>query len=415
MPVADTSYSILDNPTTSGGGGGGGTDLNFISSRNTIEVEREGDTVDLNVAGDSTRNFLVKNFNEFMDAVKTCGELYVGGDKTQNVIQLLDHIDMTSPTADDEAYYVVEGNPLIDRTNMRYNFTKYLWNTKIVSYGQTRALQLMCPNQSNTALDTWQIKVIRFFCENLSIGGEIATWKNYFKHNPSLPGNLPVQYQRYLLASDGNLYYDFKDCNITCCGAAQGVANSYNPFVSMGSSFYSDYGLWASAFYMKNCMFISGRDTGGNSDGNLNAPIVINSNFHENRRKILSFKQMAKQVNATSLETGVPNIQIRSDVDYSTNWQTYKWEVSTDGTSLISCQFGINCMTFSTHLALNDLYIQGQPTLQPEGATNTYDWVSLVDVLNVILGDKLGYWTGTTANLPPTGSREANKLYITTD
>ena len=28
---------------------------------------------------------------------------------------------------------------------------------------------------------------------------------------------------------------------------------------------------------------------------------------------------------------------------------------------------------------------------------------------------KLGYWTGTTANLPPTGSREANKLYITTD
>ena len=30
-------------------------------------------------------------------------------------------------------------------------------------------------------------------------------------------------------------------------------------------------------------------------------------------------------------------------------------------------------------------------------------------------GDKLGYWIGETANLPPVGSRDANKLYITTD
>ena len=61
--------------------------------------------------------------------------------------------------------------------------------------------------------------------------------------------------------------------------------------------------------------------------------------------------------------------------------------------------------------------------VQIDGVSYTFDFqtskipVSLATTKALIDArtDKLGYWIGLTANLPPVGSREANKLYITTD
>lgn len=376
MPVADTSYSILDNPTTSGGGGG--TNLNIISSRNTIEVEREGDTVDLNVANDESRNFFVRNFHELMDAIQTIANLYISGDTKGNVIQLLGNIDMTEPTVDDEDNYVLSnGDNLIDIPNKTYNLRQYLRYTKIVSYGAKRALQLLHPNSARTAYDTWQLNVIRFTAENLNIGGDIAAWIGEFGHG-EVGRNLPCEYQRYMFSSPGNILYDIKDCYITCCGASQTTPNSFNPFLSMGGTLNA--GLWVCSLNMTNCQFIAGRSL-TTTDPNLNAPIVINCNWFENRSKTVILKQMTKQVNYTELETGVPNIQIRTDntASATTAWSSHKWEVTTDGTALIFCVVD-NCMVFAPKLALNDLYLEGTPLTPPDNPP-TKDYVSLVQIL----------------------------------
>ena len=413
MAVADTDVNIFDDTENSGnGGGGGGTNLNIISSRNTIEVEREGNTVDLNVANDESRNFFVRNFHELMDAIQTIANLYISGDTKGNVIQLLGNIDMTAPTVDDEDNYVLSnGDNLIDIPNKTYNLRQYLRYTKIVSYGSKRALQLLHPNSSRTAYDTWQLNVIRFTAENLSIGGDIAAWIGEFGHG-DVGRNLPCEYQRYMFSSPGNILYDIKDCYITCCGANQTTPNSFNPFLSMGGTLNA--GLWVSSLNMTNCQFIAGRSL-TTTDPNLNAPIVINCNWFENRSKTVILKQMTKQVNDTELETGVPNIQIRTDntASATTAWSSHKWEVATDGTALIFCVVD-DCMVFAPKLALNDLYLEGTP-LTPPSATPTEDKVSLVEELIGIKNDKLGYWEGETANLPPVGSRYANTLYITTD
>lgn len=367
-----------------GGNGGGSSDIDIISSRNTIEVSRSGNTFDVNVADNDARNFYVKDFHEFMDAVKMCGQYYIDGDTVQNVIQLLDHIDMTIATADDEANYVLTDSngthALIDLSNKRFDFGMFLFRTKIISYGQRRALQLFFP-QNNSYFDTWQISVERFFIENIALGGEIAIWRDYFKHSVS-SGTLPVQYQRYLLHANGNLYYEIDNCTITCCGADQDIVGSFNPWISMGNATNQSYGQWNTALYVRNCVFVAGVDSGGSTWGDLNAPIVINSDYRRNRQKVLQFKQLSKQVNATAKETGVPNIQLSTSnpADVQTNWETYKWEVSTDGTALVTCSVSKDCLILKPRLALNDIYLEGTP-LTPAGNPPTEDYVSLVSLL----------------------------------
>jgi len=379
-----------------GTGGGGLTDIDIISSRNTIEVEREGDVFDVNIAGE-TREFYVKNFTEFMDAVKTCAEAYLSNDPVQNVIKLLDHIDMTVPTEEDEAKYVVNGNALIDRANKKYNFGVYLYRTKIVSHGQQRALQLLYP-VTGQYFDTWQISVVRFICENIGLGGEIAVWSDHF--HPGSVANLPVRFQRYLLSSNGNFYYWLKDCTITCCGAPQNEVNSFNPFIQMGNASNSSAGLWVTNLTLDNCRFTAGDHAVNGGHANLNAPIVINSEYRQNRAKEINFKQLSKQVNDSAEETNVPNIQLRSDVpnDVRSNWESYKWSTFSDGSVLFSCDVSEDCIIFTPKLAVNDLYLQGTP-LTPPGNPPTENFVSLVSLLQnqgrqVIDSQYLEYFIG---------------------
>lgn len=365
-----------------GGSGGGMTDIAIISSRNTIEVSRSGDIFDVNVANEDSRNFFVKNFHEFMDAVQTIANLYIAGDKVGNVIQLIGNIDMTDPSAEDEANYILSnGDNLIDRANMTYNFRQYLHYTKIVSYGAKRSLQLLTPNAARTAYDTWQFNVIRLTAENIGIGGDIAAWIDEFKHG-YVSRSLPCEFQRYLFSSPGNVYYDLRSCNITCAGASQNTPNAFNPLIKMDNTLNA--GIWISAMYFTDCRFIAGRSL-LTPDPDLNAPIVINSNWFEERRKILQLKQMSKEVNDTVLETGAPNIQIRTDDvnQAQTTWESYQWEVSTDGTALVSCSAGEDCLAFAPKLALNDLYLQGTE-LTPAGNPPTENYVSLVEILKKI-------------------------------
>lgn len=165
MAVADTDVNIFADTENSGngGGGGGGTDVTIYSSRNTLEAEEVSPGVwNLNVKSETGRNFYVRNFHELMDAIQTIANLYISGDTVGNVIQLLGNIDMTAPTVDDEENYVLSnGDNLIDIPNKTYNFRQYLRYTKIVSYGSKRALQLLHPNSSRTAYDTWQLNVDR--------------------------------------------------------------------------------------------------------------------------------------------------------------------------------------------------------------------------------------------------------------
>lgn len=388
---------MLEKKNQGGNGGGGGADIDIISSRNTIEVSRSGDIFDVNVANEDSRNFFVKNFHEFMDAVQTIANLYIDGDTVGNVIQLLGNIDMTAPTADDEANYVLSnGDYLIDLPNKTYNLRQYLRYTKIVSYGAKRVLQLLHPNAARTSYDTFQLNVIRLTAENIGIGGDIAAWIDEFHHG-DVSRSLPCEFQRYLFSSPGNVYYDLRSCNITCSGASQTTPNAFNPLLTMGNTLNA--GLWVSAMYLTDCRFIAGRSL-NTPDPNLNAPIVINSNWFENRRKILQFKQMSKEVNDTVAETGAPNIQIRTDnvAQAQTTWRSHQWEVTTDGTALVSCSAGEDCLAFAPKLALNDLYLQGTP-LTPPGNPPTKNFVSLVSLLQnqgrqVIDSQSLEYFIG---------------------
>ena len=416
MAVADTAYSILDNPTTSGGGGGGGTDLNFISSRNTIEVEREGDTVDLNVAGEDSIYILVKTFDELMAAVQYVGERFEANDKTSCVISILKNIDMTQPTQAQAAQYQVNGKPIIDIENHTYKFGKYLMRTRIVCEGSICILQLLYPVlNGNYALymDTWSIQVERIQMNNVNLGGGTSSWESITGHQSGyIRKKCPIQFSQYLIKSYGNCSYYFEECNFPVCGANQD--NSYNPFIQEGSG-DNRTDLYATAIQLVNCYFFHGSDPGSSAYyEHTNAPIVINGLYHDTYQKRLMLYGLRKDVNNTAKETGLPNIQIRSNQSQA----SYPWQVSSDGTCLVSHQYGESSLILKTRVAVNDVLIQGQPTLQPEGATNTYDWVSLTEELNGIknkTNDKLGYWTGETANLPAVGSRESNKLYITTD
>lgn len=371
MAVADTAYSILDNPTTSGGGGGG-TDLNIISSRNTIEVEREGDTVDLNVANEEALRYIIHNFKEFMDAaVDIRDNQYSRGRSC--VMQLVKDIDMTSPTATDETTYA----GLIDRANKKYNFGGFFKYTTILCDGTRRTLQLTYPDNGN--LDTWTFgsEWVRF--TNVAVGGGITSYDSFPNHGS--PSVSAVSFSRYLLESTGNLNYALDNCEITCCGMPD---NTFNPFIKEGSGDNRNaWGIYHSRYVFDNCLFWHGADPHGGIWANCNAPIVITSNYNSTYERSIRIKQLSKSISNTTSETGVPNFQIRTDnASVPTNsWSSHKWQITADGTALVSCQAGNQYLVLKTRLAVNDLYIQGQPTLQPEGATNTYDWVSLVELL----------------------------------
>ena len=379
MAVADTAYSILDNPTTSGGGGGGGTDLHIISSRNTIEVEREGDTVDLNVAGEDSIQIYVTNLDELLGAVKFVGEKFVQQDSTSCVISIMKNIDMTSPTQAQAAQYTVNGNSLVDLQNKTYKFGKYLRNTRIVSEGSRRILQLLYPVYSNGSvnhMDSWSIEVEHITMNNTDLGGGCASWESITNHPASIPKNTPIQLSRYLVKSNGNCSYYFENCSFPVCGANQND-NSYNPFIQEGSGDNRPT-IYHTNISLVNCYFYHGSDSTGSMYNHTNAPIVIDALYHGAYQKKLVLIGLRKDINNTSKETGVPNIQIRSNQSQS----SYPWQITSDGTALVSHQYGESSLVLKSRVAVNDVLIQGQPTLQPEGATNTYDWVSLTEELN---------------------------------
>lgn len=383
MPVADTSYSILDNPTTSGGGGGG-TDLNIISSRNTIEVEREGDTVDLNVASESSLRYLIHNFDEFMAASVDVARKVLNNDPTNCVFQIVQDIDMTSPTAEQASLYTVNGSSLIDITNKRYNFGKYFYRTTIMCDGTARTIQLTYPNGTN--LDTWTFGAEWIRMNNVVFGGGVASYARFPNHGS--PHVDTANFSRYLVRSNGNLNYVFENCEITCCGAS---SDSFNPFIfeGSGSNNSGTPSLYHTRLRLENCYFFHGADMGGDVYNQTVAPIVIHSEQGGGMERSFKIKQLTKSVGQLEAELGLPNIQIRSYNpgttsfnNIKTTWEARPWQTTGDGTALISCEVSPECMIFQTKIAANDLLIQGQPTLQPAGATNTYNWVSLTEELN---------------------------------
>lgn len=534
MAVADTDVNIFDdteNSGNNGGGGGGTTDVTIFSSRNTITTEEVSPgTWDVNVANEDALRYIIHNFKEFMDAaVDIRDNQYSRGRSC--VMQLVKDIDMTSPTATDETTYA----GLIDRTNKKYNFGGFFKYTTILCDGTRRTLQLTYPDNGN--LDTWTFGAewVRF--TNVSVGGGITSYGSFPGHGS--PSVSAVSFSRYLLESTGNLNYALDKCEITCCGMPD---NTFNPFIKEGSGDNRNaWGIYHSRYVFDNCLFWHGADPHGGIWANCNAPIVITSNYNSTYERSIRIKQLSKSISNTTAETGVPNFQIRTDnASVPTNsWSSHKWQITADGTALVSCQAGNQYLVLKTRLAVNDLYIQDQSDLQPEGATNTYNWVSLselispysllqnrginglinfhdkklmsiptsdrytefenyaylfasyeiydlifstipisqmipgstkvysdeactieyatvyatsgdvvvvleiegeikqyysigktptyiattkaiIDALNSPMlthldADKLGYWKGTTANLPAVGSREANKLYITTD
>lgn len=382
MAVADTAYSILDNPTTSGGGGGGTTDVTIFSSRNTITTEEVSPGEwDVNVAGEESLRYVVSNFHEFMEAVVDIGERKARGETTSCVIQVVDDIFFTDATLADEDYYTVNGTKLIDVANKTFLFDWHLFYTTIMCEGTQRHLQLLYPDGNN--IDTWQIRVNRLRLNNVRLGGGISL---YNKHNSTSSSPQHCNFSRYLLASQVNLNYDIRNCQITCCGADNNLSNK---FIYEGNGTHID-DQYHTTIVLSNCNFFYGGDAGNNYWSNLNAPIVIYSiltTTKSNQRNI-TFEKLTKYIGNSSSETGCPNIQFRtvdnSDHSYDTIaawWGNHHWRVTSDGTCLVSSQIA-DTIDLKTRLALNDLYIQGQPTLQPAGATPTYNWVSLVEELN---------------------------------
>ena len=394
MAVADTDVNIFDdteNSGNNGGGGGGTTDVTIFSSRNTITAEEVSPGEwDVNVANEEALRYIIHNFKEFMDAaVDIRDNQYSRGRSC--VMQLVKDIDMTSPTATDETTYA----GLIDRTNKKYNFGGFFKYTTILCDGTRRTLQLTYPDNGN--LDTWTFGAewVRF--TNVAVGGGITSYGSFPNHGS--PSVSAVSFSRYLLESTGNLNYALDNCEITCCGMPD---NTFNPFIKEGSGDNRNaWGIYHSRYVFDNCLFWHGADPHGGIWATCNAPIVITSNYNSTYERSIRIKQLSKSISNTTAETGVPNFQIRTDnASVPTNsWSSHKWQITADGTALVSCQAGNQYLVLKTRLAVNDLYIQDQSGLQPEGATPTYNWVSLVSLLQnqgrqVIDSQSLEYFIG---------------------
>lgn len=381
MPVADTDVNIFEdteNSCNGGGGGGGTTDVTIFSSRNTITTEEVSPGEwDVNVAGEESLRYVVANFHEFMEAVVDIGERKARGETTSCVIQVVDDIFFTDATLADEDEYTVNGTKLIDVANKTFLFDWHLFYTTIMCEGTQRHLQLLYPDGNN--IDTWQIRINRLRLNNVRLGGGISL---YNKHNSTSSSPQHCNFSRYLLASQVNLNYDIRNCQITCCGADNNLSNK---LIYEGNGTHID-DQYHTTIVLSNCNFFYGGDAGNNYWSNLNAPIVIYSiltTTNSNQRNI-TFEKLTKYIGNSSSETGCPNIQFRtvsnSDPAYDTIsawWGNHHWRVTSDGTCLVSSQIA-DTIDLKTRLALNDLYIQGQPTLQPAVATPTFNWVSLV-------------------------------------
>lgn len=413
MAVADTDVNIFDDTENSGngGGGGGGTDVTIFSSRNTITTEEVSPGEwDVNVAGEESLRYVVSNFHEFMESVVDIGSRKARGETTSCVIQVVDDIFFTDATLADEDYYTVNGTKLIDVANKTFLFDWHLFYATIMCEGAQRHLQLLYPDGSN--IDTWQIRINRLRLNNVRLGGGISL---YNKHNSTSSSPQHCNFSRYLLASQVNLNYDIRNCQITCCGADNNLSNKFI-YEGNGTHIVDQY---HTTIVLSNCNFFYGGDAGNNYWANLNAPIVIYSilqTTYSNQRNI-TFENLTKYVGNSSSETGCPNIQFRtvdnSDPSYDTIaawWGNHHWRVTADGTCLVSSQIA-DTIDLKTRLALNDLYIQGQPDLQPGGATPLHNWVSLVAVLQT----KLSSWEGTEqaySDLPDAEKNLPNVLYV---
>ena len=358
-----------------GGNGGGGEEVNIFSSRHTITTEEvsEGNW-DVNVAGEDSLRFLVHNFKELMEAFVTVGTMYTNDDTTSCVIQLMNDIDMTDPTEEDEDLYTVNGNKIIDRTNYVYNLRLYLRYTSIISDGAQRTLQLIYP-ENYTRLNTWTFKTEWFSLDNVNLGGSSSSWNTLNPDKQRIPAGLAVVFSRYLIASSGNVTYVLRNSSFPVCGA-NADNNGFNPFISEGSS-SNRPNVYNTRYEIVNCSFLTGADpSGGNIWSQTYAPIVINATYMENYQRILRVESCLKAVGTNANDTGVPNIQIWSPSSQSNS----PWQVTCDGTALVSHQWGENSILLKTRLAVNDLYLQGTP-LTPAGNPPTENFVSLVGIL----------------------------------
>lgn len=384
MAVADTDVNIFDdteNSVNSGGGGGGTTDVTIYSSRNTIDAEEVAPGEwDINVAGEDSILIYVKNLDELLAAVRFTGNKYVNGDKTSCVISIMNDINMTSPTQAQADLYKVNNVSLVDLANKTYKFGMYLRYTRIISEGAMRVLQLMYPVYNGSTvdhMDTWTVQVERIQLYNTDLGGSCSAYETITNHPSSIPKNTAIQFSRYLIKSGGNCSYYFDGCRFPVCGANQSSPTSFNPFISEGSNSNTPY-IYHTTITLTNCSLISGSDSTGSMYANLNAPIVIEGLYNGNYQKKLTLLSLRKDINTTSAETGVANIQIRSNQSQASN----PWQITSDGTALVSHQYGESSIVLKTAVAVNDVLIQGQPDLQPEDATNTYNWVSLSKLIS---------------------------------
>lgn len=364
------------------GGGGGGQKTTVESTRNTITCTETETGWDIDVASEDALRYLIHNFREFMEASVDIGTRYARGETTSCVMQLVDDIMMCDATLDDEELYKVNGTKLIDYENKTFKFGWYFFYTTILCDGSKRHLQLLYPDGSH--IDTWQFQANRIKFDNAHIGGGISLYNQ--KHGTSYDPQT-VAYSRYLLASTTNLNYTISNCTIACCGANDA---SYNPFIQEGGSTAHQSFQYHTNIKISNCDFFHGGDSHGGMWDNLNAPIVIFSNnmYSGSHQRIVVFKQMSKNINNDATETGCPHIQFRTvaqtDPSYDTQktyWITHPWQLSTDGTALVTNTVDEACIVFEAKLALKDIYLQGNANLQPNNPSPDNNYVSLVDEL----------------------------------
>ena len=355
--------------------------LNLVSSRRTISVDfDEGEKkFDINVSSEDGLRYVVKNFHEFMDAVQDIGTRRSGGETVSCVIQVVDTIDMTQPTEEDEQNYTVNGNPLIDRANKTYLFDWHLYYASIVCDGVRRTILTLFPDGSNN-IDTWQIRVNRLRAMNVNLGGGISLYNQIHgtSYSPS-----HCNFSRFLFSSQVNLYYEFSQCVLPACSADD---NGYNKFIYEGNGTHQDFQYHT---YIKiiDCEFFYGGDAGNGYWSNLNAPIVIYSILTTGRsnQRNITFKQLTKYVNQSANETGCPHIEFRtvpqSDPSYDTIkswWENHKWRVTSDGTAIVTTQIE-DTLVLKTKLAVDDVWLQDETLTQDLPQDEKY--VSLVSLL----------------------------------
>lgn len=411
----------------SGGGGSQPTEkITLISSRNTISCEETATGYDINVANEEALRYVIHNYREFMEAAVDIGQNRLS-DRISCVMQLVNDIDMTEAEAGDENLYRVNGLKLLDYATKEFRFGKIFYYTTILCDGTRRVLQLTYPegeSQYNNTLNTWTLGAEWLRIKNVAVGGGISSYNRIKKANSPTPSSYvdkyinTVNFSRYLLKSSGNLNYALEDCELTCCGNPD---NSFNPFIYEGAerNRRSEPRIYHTRLSFVNCEFFHGADPEGNIWSNCNAPIVIYSIYDEAYERSLRVRQLTKNISESANETGCPYFQFRTvdntDPKYDTIknlWENHPWQVTSDGTALVTNTVSEDAVLLETKIALRDLYLQGNGDLQPENASLTKNYVSLVDELVALRDGKLSYWIGTQAQYDNLQERSSTTLYI---